>query len=288
MKTNEIITMTNISIATATFKDERLANATKRITAIYSDAAKYADSKNREIAKILSEVAEKKSYEADGFKSVADYAATIFGIARQSAYALANAGKVYNDKDAHPELKAMSPSKIAELANVEPTALKEALDTGKINRDTTQKDMREFATSISHKESKPVVLDQYIARPCIPVLSEELSDTMSLPRTINEWEDWFMDYVANETPHSIISPIEIIKLPKGKVNPDDKKATIERRLFVNRNFSIVVEFSKYVNHKDIKKPVRPNFTKEELLAMMEALEDEEVQDTSEDVEDTAE
>lgn len=258
------------------FKDERLAKATQRITAIYNDAAKYADTKNREIAKILGDVADKKAYEADGFKSVADYASTVFGIARQNAYALANAGKVYNDKSAHPELQAMSPSKLAELAAVDTKAVNAALESGEITHDTTQKALREFADKAkSTKETeKPIVLDTFTARPCVPMMTEEQADTFSTAKTLDDWDDYFMGHVSSVSPDS---PVEIIKLPKGKTDPNVSKATVNRRLYFNRGFSIVVEFYKYVAPKK-PKTATPKYTKEQLLAMLADMEDGEKSD----------
>lgn len=280
MKATEIITLNPITAAAHTFKDDRLTKATNRITAIYADAAKYADIKNREIAKILGDVADKKAYEIDGFKSVADYASTVFGIARQNAYALANAGKVYNDKDAHPELKAMSPSKIAELAAVDTKTVNAALNSGEINHDTTQKGLREFADKVKSKEDKevekPVVLDAFTARPCLSMVTDEMDDTFSMAKTLDEWDEWFMDYVSNVSPDS---PVEIVKLSKGKVDPNSSKATVNRRLYFNRAFSIVVEFYTYVAPKTkVAKPASPKFTKEQLLAMLAEMEDGEKSD----------
>lgn len=276
MKATEIITLNPITATARTFKDERLANATQRITAIYTDAAKYADTKNREIAKILGDVADKEAYKADGFKSVADYASTVFGIARQNAYALANAGKVYNDKSAHPELQAMSPSKIAELAAVDTKTVNAALEAREITHDTTQKALREFADKAkADKEGeKPVVLDTFTARPCVPMLSDEQADTFTVGKTLDDWDDWFMGYVSNVSPDS---PVEIVKLPKGKVDPNATKATVNRRLYFNRAFSIVVEFYKYTAPKATK-PAAPKFSKEQLLAMLAEMEDGEKSD----------
>lgn len=270
MKTSEIITLNTLNTSEITFKDERLAKATQRITAIYNDAAKYADSKNREIAKILGDVFEKKAYEKDGFKSVADYASKVFGIAQNNAYALARAGKIYNDKNANPELQAMTPSKLAELNSVDLKDVTAAIEAGAINRDSTQKALREFADKVksAKADDTPKVLDSFTARPCIPVINEEQMDTFNLPKTIDEWDDWFIGYVSNISPDS---PVEIIKLPKAKVSPDVSKATISRQLYVNRGYSIVVEFSKYVAPKT-KKTAKPKFTADELRAMLAELE----------------
>lgn len=281
MKATEIITLNPITAASRTFKDERLTKATQRITTIYTDAAKYADTKNREIAKILADVADKKAYEADGFKSVADYAYTVFGIARQNAYALANAGKVYNDKSAHPELQAMSPSKLAELAAVDTKAVNAALEAGEITHDTTQKALREFAdkAKADNETAKAVVVDTFTARPCVPSLTEEEADNFASVKTLDDWDDYFMQYVAGNTPNYCkISPVEIIKLPKGKVDPTAKKSTVNRRLYFNRHFSVVVEFFTYKPPKIASKPTVPKFTKEQLLAMLAEMDDGEKSD----------
>lgn len=266
---NAIITITELNPATSRkFKDPRLTEATKRITAIYTDAAKFVDTKNREIASILAEVMEAKSYEKDGFKSVGDYAKDVFGINRQNAYALASAGKVYNDKNAPATLKSMTPSKLAEVAKVPADTLKKAIDDGKITADTTQKELRDFATTVTAKPDKVEVLNNYTARPCVPMVSERDADTYATARTIPEWEDYFMDYMQSLSPSR--AP-EVIKLPKTTVSgsPDAKKATVERRLFVSDNFSMVVEF--YTAKHDTK-PTKPKYTKEQLLAMLAELE----------------
>lgn len=266
---NAIITITELTPATSRkFKDPRLAEATKRIASIYTDAAKFVDTKNREIASILAEVMEAKSYEKDGFKSVGDYAKDVFGINRQNAYSLAAAGKVYNDQSAPAALKAMSPSKLAEVSKVPTETLTKAISDGKITADTTQKDLRDFASSVTAKTNKVEVLDNYTARPCAPFVSERDADTYNTARTIPEWEDYFMDYMQAQSPTR--TP-EVIKLPKTTTpgNPDAKKATVERRLFTSDNFSLVVEF---YTVKPEPKPSKPKFTKEQLLAMLADLE----------------
>ena len=266
---NAIISITELTPATSRkFKDPRLTEATKRIAAIYTDAAKFVDTKNREIASILAEVMEDKSYEKDGFKSVGDYAKEVFGINRQNAYSLAAAGKVYNDKSAPAALKAMTPSKLAEVAKVPTETLNKAIEEGKITADTTQKDLRDFASSVTAKPDKVEILNNYTARPCTCFVSERDADTYNTARTIPEWEDYFMEQMQAISPSR--TP-EIIKLPKTTTpgNPDAKKATVERRLFTSDNFSLVVEF--YTVKPD-PKPSKPKFTKEQLLAMLADLE----------------
>lgn len=276
MKSTEIITMNELNIESRNFKDTRLAKATERIAAIYKDAAKYAEQKNREIAKILADVAQKNAYEADGFKSVADYASTVFGIARQNAYALASAGKVYNDETANPELKAMTPSKLAEIAAVPNDKLDKALASGTIDHTTTQKALREFADKVKAESAadKPEVLDEYTVRPLIPAYTDEQTARFANHTTINGWDAYFVAHVGSVAPGS---KVEIVNLPNGKVETssgdEPKKATVKRKLYFNRGCSIVVEFYKYTAPKaKPAKAVPPKFTKEQLLAMLAEME----------------
>lgn len=278
MKNTEIITMTTINGTIPEFKNPDLIKATQRIISIYTDAAKYAESKNREISIVLGEVAEKKSYEKDGFKSVADYASSIFGISRQNAYALANAGKVYSDPKANPELKAMSPSKIAEIASVDPKVVDKALKDGKISKDTTQKDLRDFAAQAKSTTdpSKPIVLDTYTARPCVTFIDEKSADTFSAARTIDEWDDYFIDFVKNSSPDS---PVEVFSLKKLETHDANVKRIAQRRVYLNRSYSVVVEFYKYKpeSSKPSKpaKEEKPHYTREELMKMLQDLGPEE-------------
>lgn len=219
-------------------------------------------------------MSDKKAYEADGFKSVADYAYTVFGISRQNAYALANAGKVYNDKSAHPELQAMTPSKLAELAAIDSKAVTSALDAGEITHDTTQKALREFAEKVKSKNDSetPVVLDTFTAHPCISMVTDQQADLFGAGKTLDEWDEWFVDYVSNI---STGDEVEVIKMPKGKTGPTAAKHTVNRRLYFTRGYYIVVEFYKYVPPKAKKesKPAATKFTKEQLLAMLAEMED---------------
>lgn len=272
MKNSEIITLNNYdsTLAIPTFKDDRLNKATQHIATIYRDASKYAETKNREIAKILAEVADKKSYESDGFKSVADYAMSTFGIARQNAYALANAGKVYNDKSANTELQAMTPSKLAEIAAVSPDIVSDAISSGAISKNSTQSELREFASKnrVSNDPTKPVVLDKYTAHVCAMSTNTIGGDELNIPKILDDWDDYFMGIVQNVARDQ---PIEVIKLPNGKVDPNAKKSTVLRKLYLAHSYCLAVELYKHVepksNTKD-KTKKSPKFTREQLEAML--------------------
>lgn len=226
------------------FKDPRLAEATKRISAIYDNAVKYADSKNREVASILSTVKNDQSYKADGFESVADYASKIFGLKRQNAYSLASAGDIYNSDIANDKLKALSPSKLAEVSTVPIERLNADVESGRIAETTTQKDLRKYKEEVSPKEEKkPVILDQFTARPisvCMQ-LPGEFIDLLSQRMTLPEWDEQISAYINSQGS----STCDVINLTKGKALVNgllSDKRTVTRKLYITHDFSIAVEF----------------------------------------------
>lgn len=264
---NAIISITELNPGTTRkFKDPRLADATKRIADIYKDAAKFVDTKNREIASILAEVMDAKSYEKDGFKSVGDYAKEVFGINRQNAYSLASAGKIYNDKNAPAALKSMTPSKLAEVSKVPAEVLTKAIEDGKITADTTQKELRDFASKATGKTEKVEVLDTFTARPCTTAQIEREADDYKLPRTIEDWDEYFMERMVSMNPSRTPECINLSKVTPLAM-PDAKKATVPRRLYVSDNYCMVVEFVKFS-----PKTTVPKYTKEQLLAMLAELD----------------
>lgn len=268
MKNVEMLTIAHISQEKPHFISPELNSYTDKLIAIYSNASKYADQKNREIAGILGEIADKKAYEADGFKSVADYAATIFGIKKDHAYALSRAGKIYNDPQASPVLKAMSPSKLNELDAVKPEKVAEAIEKGFINADTTQSDLRNFAKEMKEPgDAKPTVVKLYEAFPCLPIIPEAISTKLAEARIPDDWDQVFVDYVRSVG--NGIEP-EVLALPKAKVNSEGKKATIIRKLYISRSYSIAVMFKESKPAKPSKKSntAKPKFTRDELMAML--------------------
>lgn len=279
MKTTEMINVTaaNTEIS-RNFKDERLKKATEKIVLIYTQAAKYADEKNREIAKVLADVAEKEAYKADGFNSVADYAHELFGLNRQNAYSLANAGKVYKNAEAHPTLKAMTPSKLAELSGVDNKKLQEALDSGKITTESTQKELREFAVTAKEElPKKAKIVTMYTAVIVGFEATDSMADALKTPRSLEEWDMYFVGIAQMR--HN--SPVEMVKLPNGKMTPSANKATVTRRLYINQGAAIAVEFFTYTVPAPPVKPKAPKFTKAELMEMLKLLEEEEANDISE-------
>lgn len=88
MATNEIIIRTN-----NTFKSADLNNAVKSFDKFFSGINKNW----RDACILMHRLADGKKYEADGFKSIAEFAETI-GIEKSTAHKMADAGMVYDSK----------------------------------------------------------------------------------------------------------------------------------------------------------------------------------------------
>lgn len=258
-----------------TFKDKRLAQATARIIKLYNDAAAYAEAKNREFASILSTVKNDKSYEKDGYKSVADYASTVFGISRSNAYALASAGDIYNDAKAPAEVKALSPSKLAELVNVPADKLKEDIKAGTITQSTTQKDLREYAKAATGKaDETPTVLPNFEARLVAQAMPETLGKLLRGTKIMDEWVKVITKYMTDT--YAPRRSVEVVKIPKCAPhnNPTQDKKPISRLLFITENAALTFEFYERTNEKSKEdgkdKPKPKEYTVEELEAMLAA------------------
>lgn len=265
---NELITVNPISAVSIQFKNPALNKATQRIVTIYLDAAKYAETKNREIAKILGNIAEQKSYLDDGFLSVAEYAHETFGIQTNNAYKLANAGKVYNSASAPAQLKELPPSKLAEIASLPEETVKEGIENGSISKDKTQKELREFAASKKERKKPEGKVKKYIARACSKDLTiETLLLKGGVPSTMEEWDERFLEYVG-EGKECESCKLPSIKVPKS--NTTNETTTILRKAYYSRSNSVVIEFAEW----DPKK-VGEKMTPAEILTLSEEKKNEE-------------
>lgn len=275
--TTAIISTSDLTInqTAPTFQDDRLNKATDKIIKLYQNATATADKLNRQLASILGTVATEKSYEKDGFKSVGEYASMTFGIKPRNAYMLASAGQVYNDDKANPVLKSMSPSKMAEVLSIDRETLNKALEDGTITNETTQKGLREFAETVEPKTSREVKESKYTARFCAEYTPEGIVPELTIPRTENEWDEFFSNWILSMFDET--TWVDAIKIPKGKVSKGDDKPTLARKLYTSRRFSIVVELWKHEEEKSKKekktKKTAPKYTREELEAMLAALND---------------
>ena len=155
---NEITNATVKAPASFTFKNKKLNEISIRIAKIGDDMGK----KNMELAKLLGTVKRDELFKDDGFKSVAEYADTTFGIQKSLAYQLAKVGeRFYLSENATAKTVAgmLPPSNLAELVNMKDEDIQKALDSKEITPGTTQKTLRSVAAGVKH--TKPKVLEDY-------------------------------------------------------------------------------------------------------------------------------
>lgn len=155
---NEITNATVKAPASFTFKNKKLNEISIRIAKIGDDMGK----KNMELAKLLGTVKRDELFKDDGFKSVAEYADSTFGIQKSLAYQLAKVGERFYLSD-NATAKTVSgmlpPSNLAELVNMKDEDIQKAIDAKEITPSTTQKTLRSVAAGVKH--TKPKVLEAY-------------------------------------------------------------------------------------------------------------------------------
>lgn len=154
---NELILSTANAPAKFTFKNAKLNELSGKIAAqtdamnkLYNDTKKRAEAINSALAPIFGELLVSKCYTDDGFKSVADYAEATFGIGKSMAYMLARVGKEFYNEGAELTAKArdtLTVSKLGELTGVDRVAIAKAIDEGKLSKDSSLQDCREFANA---------------------------------------------------------------------------------------------------------------------------------------------
>ena len=157
---NEIIISTSSVPTKFSFKNAKLNELSAKIAeqsaamnALYTEAKDRAEAINKALAPIFGELLKSKCYKDDGFKSVADFAETTFGMGKSMAYMLARVGEqFYNDDNEYTKAArdTLSTSKLAEFAGVDRTAIAKAIKDGKLTKDTPLAECREFAAA--HKK----------------------------------------------------------------------------------------------------------------------------------------
>lgn len=157
---NEIILSTSNAPAKFSFKNAKLNELSAKIAeqsaamnALYTEAKDRAEAINKALAPIFGELLKTKCYKDDGFKSVADFAETTFGMGKSMAYMLARVGEqFYNTDNEYTQAarNTLSTSKLAEFAGVDRIEIAKAIKDGKLTADTSLADCREFATA--HKK----------------------------------------------------------------------------------------------------------------------------------------
>lgn len=157
MANNEIIIRTN-----NTFKSSDLNNAVKSFDKFFSGINKNW----RDACILMHRLADGKKYEADGFKSIAEFAETI-GIEKSTAHKMADAGMVYDSKvpaiaqfaDKAGYTKASKVASIVKDGKSEELA--KAIDSGEISPDDSVNEIASWKATKTAQAKPEKVLPKY-------------------------------------------------------------------------------------------------------------------------------
>lgn len=160
--------MSDFSIATLAeskpvFKSKALTKATD---IIYDAVAKFnanAKETRRTVAVTLAKVEKHKDYEADGFKSLAEYAERI-GFEKSAAHKLENAGRlILSENETIKSLaEGMDVSKLSIIASADEKDIEEAVKTGALKSDMSQNEVREWKAAVNaSKPTSPAKVKTY-------------------------------------------------------------------------------------------------------------------------------
>jgi hypothetical protein len=156
MNTNEITIAPVKASAIAKTGNERLDKLSAEITkqmdkasSLYTEVKAKTEAYARACAPLFGEIKRDKLYEKGGFKSLEEYAAQ-FGIQKSTAYMWARVGEKFflEDNDYTRRIReTLSVANMAELVNSDRVAAAKAIDDGKLDKDTAQQAVREFAAA---------------------------------------------------------------------------------------------------------------------------------------------
>ena len=167
MSNNELILSTANAPAKFSFKNAKLNEISAKIAeqsaamnSIYNAAKEGAEAVNKALAPLFGELMKTKCYKDDGFKSVAEYAETTFGMSKSMAYMLARVGEQFYSDNSDVTVKArdtLSTSKLAELTNTDRVAIAKAIDAGELSSDSSLIACRDFATAHKRPGKEKIV-----------------------------------------------------------------------------------------------------------------------------------
>lgn len=247
---NAIATMKFNVPTTYSFKNPELNEATAKIANILSNVGSIVLNADVEMCKVLSHISTTKCYVDDGFASVAEYAESTFGLGKSNAHAKARAGtNFYNNPEMADVVAALpveisnAPSKIVELLDCNKEDILAAIETGEINADSTQKELRKWGDDHAVPTSKRGARRERAESGISPVLP-----TLKI---FAKYGDRESNYSTNDIPDSVESvgkyvhdalnggesPYIIKSLPTWE--DDDGKKTIKRGVMVDDNGNAV-------------------------------------------------
>ena len=256
---NELILSTANAPAKFTFKNAKLNEISAKIAeqsaamnSVYNAAKEGAEAVNKALAPLFGELLKSKCYKDDGFKSVADYAETTFGMSKSMAYMLARVGEKFYSDNADAVVKAretLSTSKLAELANTDRIAISKAIDAGELSADTSLAACRDFATA--HKRpGKEKVLPTF-------TVSDMCSRAVIAENVIKD--DMYSAVAASIVDEGVIEAPDGVLFTTAKVDGDKASAAQHFIAYTSSGFVRMYEYHPYVAVKKSKKSSGENF-----------------------------
>lgn len=236
---NSIITMSEMHVSQKLFKNEELNEITQEIVEVYNSLKDHAQASSNTIAQLLSEVRAKKLYVDDGFDSVADYAYQTFGMAKSTAYSMADAGDMYKNPAIPATIRELPPSKLVKLKSVSPGEMEEDIKTGKLNPAMTQKELGEYA-----KQPKVTTAKKPLSYRASYIWGDDKKFADGLGDRAF-WDGYFENKVGTHMVGVTEFKLEVgtQKLsPITKTSKTGKKTKIERALYYSERYAVLVEY----------------------------------------------
>lgn len=267
---NELILSTASAPSKFNFKNAKLNELSGKIAAqtnamnkLYNDTKQRAEAINSALAPIFGDLLVSKCYVDDGFKSVADYAEQTFGIGKSMAYMLARVGKEFYNEGGELTAKArdaLTVSKLGELTGVDRVAIAKAIDEGKLSKDSSLQDCREFATANRKPGKEKVVpaFDLYAVHPSISGGKVKTAEDV----TKDEFKDKALSYCGMEAGELVSVKFD-----------GDKASAVQHFVVVSlTGVSFMFEYRPHVTPKAGKKAKREPF---DLASYIKSLSPEE-------------
>lgn len=236
---NSIITMSEIHVSQKLFKNDELNAITQEIVEVYNSLKDHAQLSSETIAQLLSEVRAKKLYTEDGFDSVADYAYQTFGMAKSTAYSMADAGDMYKNPAIPATIRELPPSKLVKLKSVSPAEMEKDISAGKLTPSMTQKELGEYA-----KQPKVTTAKKPVSYRASYIWGDDKKFADGLGDRVF-WDAYFGKMVGIHKIGDTEFKLDVgtQKLPPITKTPKTgKKTKIERALYYSERYAVVVEY----------------------------------------------
>lgn len=256
---NEIILSTSSVPTKFTFKNAKLNELSAKIAeqsaamnALYSEAKERAEAINRALAPLFGELLKTKCYKDDGFKSVAEFAEQTFGMGKSMAYMLARVGEQFYSDDTEVTKSArdtLSTSKLAEFAGVDRVAISKAIKDGKLTKDTSLADCREFAAA-HKKPSKERVLPTFTVA--------EMTSKAVIAENVDK-EAMYSAVAESLRIAAIVASANSVFFFSAKLDGDKASAAQHFIAYTAGGFARMYEFRPYVKAESKSKSKREKF-----------------------------